>query len=449
MDFLEIEGAKEGALSGEVKISGAKNAALPLIAASILSRESLRLKNLPNVADIKTLIKILSMLGAESQFVNNNEAILNTKNISNLKVIYDMVRKMRASILLLGPLLARFGKCQVSLPGGCAIGARPVDLHIKAMQKMGAEISIEKGYINASAPHGLKGAHIIFDKITVTGTENILMAAALARGKTTILNPAKEPEVIQLCEILAQSGIEISGAGGDEIHINGSDGELLKIPEICIIPDRIEAGTYLCAGAITNSTITIKGVIYKHLESVVNKLREIGFICEVSDSRESDLCESAQDSRESNLQDSRDSRQNITISSANLRKSFELTTSEFPGFPTDMQAQFMALATQCEGVSIIEEKLFENRFMHANELQRLGANIALRGNIAKISGQTALIGADVMATDLRASSALVLAALIAQGKSTIHRIYHLDRGYENIEEKLSNLGIKIKREKEK
>lgn len=428
MDFLEIYGMERVAKMGSVKISGAKNSALPLIASSILAKNEVRLTNLPSVTDIKTLIKILTMLGAESTELNKNEATISTKNITNLKVIYDMVRKMRASILLLGPLLSRFGQCQVSLPGGCAIGARPVDLHIKAMQKMGAEISIANGYITANAPSGLKGAQIIFDKITVTGTENVLMAAALARGKTTILNAAKEPEVIQLCEVLAQSGVEIRGAGSDEIHIVGTDGELLKMPEICIIPDRIEAGTYLCAGAITNSEIVVENVAPKHLDAVLNKLREIGFeVAECSESNNASL----------------------VLKPTQKRNAFEISTSEYPGFPTDMQAQFMALATQCEGVSIIEERLFENRFMHINELQRFGANIALLGNIAKISGHSELKGADVMATDLRASSALILAALVAKGKTKIHRIYHLDRGYENIEEKLSNLGVKIKRGKEK
>ncbi len=471
MDFLEIYGVQK--LSGSVKISGAKNAALPLIASSILAKNDVKLRNLPSVTDIKTLIKILTMLGADSLESSANEATINTKNISNVKVIYDMVRKMRASILLLGPLLARFGKCQVSLPGGCAIGARPVDLHIKAMQKMGADISIANGYITATAPNGLKGTQIIFDKITVTGTENVLMAAALARGKTTILNPAKEPEVLQLCEVLAQSGVEISGAGSDEIHIIGTEGELLKMPEICIIPDRIEAGTYLCAGAITNAQIEVQSVVPKHLEAVLNKLREIGF--EIDETTAPSLRGESANSTTialnttpqtppamgshtnppslaegvrgwvSSLQDVA----NLTIKPAIKRNAFEISTSEYPGFPTDMQAQFMALATQCDGVSIIEERLFENRFMHINELQRLGANIALLGNIAKISGKSELIGADVMATDLRASSALILVALVAEGKTKIHRIYHLDRGYENIEEKLSNLGVKIKRGEEK
>lgn len=418
MDYLEISGGAK--LSGSVDISGAKNAALPLIALSILAKGNLRLSNLPDVVDVKTLIKILLNLGAESIQNSANEVVLNTQHINNTKVLYDMVRKMRASILLLGPLLSRFGECQVSLPGGCAIGARPVDLHIKAMQKMGANIEIKNGYINATAPKGLKGTHITFDKISVTGSENVIMAAALAKGETIISNPAKEPEVIQLCEVLKQSGVEIEGYGSDEIRLNGTDGELLDIVDISIIPDRIEAGTYLCAGAICNSSISLNGVITKHLESVINKLEEIGFSFEKSE-------------------------HSIKINEAKRLDAFELSTSEYPGFPTDMQAQFMALSTQCEGVSIIEERLFENRFMHVNELQRLGANISMIGNIAKISGATPLIAAPVMATDLRASSALILAALKAEGKTKINRIYHLDRGYENITHKLSNLGVDITR----
>ncbi|RDU65510.1 UDP-N-acetylglucosamine 1-carboxyvinyltransferase [Helicobacter sp. MIT 14-3879] len=420
MDYLVIKGNNK--LKGSVKISGAKNSALPLIAASILAKKDIKFINIPNITDIRTLIKILVMLGAYSSEINGNEVVINTNNITNVKVIYDMVRKMRASILLLGPLLARFGKCQVSLPGGCAIGARPVDLHIKAMQKMGAKIDIKNGYINATATNGLRGAHIVFDKITVTGTENVIMAAALAKGKTIITNPAKEPEIVQLCEVLRQNGVEIVGYGSDEITIIGTDRELLDISNVSIIPDRIEAGTYLCAGAITNSNIIVKGVIPKHLESIINKLSEIGF----------------------NFNINKDS---IEILPSKELKSFELSTSEYPGFPTDMQAQFMALATQCNGVSIIEEKLFENRFMHINELQRLGASISLLGSIAKINGITKLKAADVMATDLRASSALILAGLVADGESVIHRIYHLDRGYENIEQKLLNLGVNIRREK--
>lgn len=418
MDYLKIKQSDN--LCGSVEISGAKNSALPLIAATILAKKDVVLGNLPNVVDVKVLIKLLTMLGASSKDIGENSVSINTNNINNTQVVYDMVRKMRASILLLGPLLARFRKCQVSLPGGCAIGARPVDLHIKAMNNMGADIQITNGYINAIAPKGLKGSHIIFDKITVTGTENVIMAAALAKGTTTIINPAKEPEIVQLCDVLKQAGVEIIGQGSNEIVIIGTDGELLNFKDIEIIPDRIEAGTYLCVGAITNSSITINNVIPKHLEAITNKLKEIGFGIEIDSS-------------------------SITILKARELNTFEITTSEYPGFPTDMQAQFMALATQCSGVSTIKERLFENRFMHVNELQRLGANISLLGNVANISGKSSLIGADVMATDLRASSALIIAALIAGGETKIHRIYHLDRGYENIEQKLSKIGVKIER----
>ena len=418
MDYLKIKQSDN--LCGSVEISGAKNSALPLIAATILAKKDVVLGNLPNVVDVKVLIKLLTMLGASSKDIGENSVSINTNNINNTQVVYDMVRKMRASILLLGPLLARFRKCQVSLPGGCAIGARPVDLHIKAMNNMGADIQITNGYINAIAPKGLKGSHIIFDKITVTGTENVIMAAALAKGTTTIINPAKEPEIVQLCDVLKQAGVEIIGQGSNEIVIIGTDGELLNFKDIEIIPDRIEAGTYLCVGAITNSSITINNVIPKHLEAITNKLKEIGFGIEIDSS-------------------------SITILKARELNTFEITTSEYPGFPTDMQAQFMALATQCSGVSTIKERLFENRFMHVNELQRLGANISLLGNVANISGKSNLIGADVMATDLRASSALIIAALIADGETKIHRIYHLDRGYEKIEQKLSKIGVKIER----
>ena len=418
MDYLKIKQSDH--LNGSVKISGAKNSALPLIAASILAKNDVVLENLPSVVDVKVLIKLLTMLGANSKEINENSVCINTNAINSTQVVYDMVRKMRASILLLGPLLARFRKCQVSLPGGCAIGARPVDLHIKAMHNMGADIQITNGYINASAPKGLKGSHIIFDKITVTGTENVIMAAALAKGTTIITNPAKEPEIIQLCDVLREAGVEVSGEGSNEIVIVGSNGELLDFGSIKIIPDRIEAGTYLCAGAITNSSIKIESIIPKHLEAITNKLKEIGFGIEIDST-------------------------SATILKARELNAFEITTSEYPGFPTDMQAQFMALATQCNGVSTIKERLFENRFMHINELQRLGANISLLGNVANISGRSNLIGADVMATDLRASSALILAALIASGESKIHRIYHLDRGYEKIEQKLSKLGVKIER----
>ncbi len=411
--YLKI--TKSPNLTGEVTISGAKNAALPLIASSILAKNEVEFTNVPEVADVKTLLKLLNNLGAEFKFENHSLKI-NTSSIKNTTAIYEIVKTMRASILVLGPLLARFGHCKVSLPGGCAIGARPVDLHLKALKLMGAEITIEQGYIHAKGK--LKGSDIVFDKITVTGTENIIMAASLAKGKTKIINAAKEPEVVQLCEVLKDAGVEIEGIGSDEITIYGTDGELLKFKKQEIIPDRIEAGTYLAAGAITNSKITLKNVITEHLEGILTKFKEMGFSFE-------------------------EDKKTLTIIPAKKIEPVKIITTEYPGFPTDMQAQFMAIATQAEGMSIIEERLFENRFMHVPELNRLGANISINGKVATIIGPTKLIGADVMATDLRASSALVLAGLIAEGETNIHRIYHLFRGYENFVEKFKGLGAKM------
>ncbi|EAJ2034872.1 UDP-N-acetylglucosamine 1-carboxyvinyltransferase [Campylobacter jejuni] len=415
MTYLEIEGTNH--LSGNVTISGAKNAALPLIVSSILAKNEVKINNVPNVADIKTLISLLENLGAKVNF-QNNSALLNTNTLNQTIAKYDIVRKMRASILTLGPLLARFGHCEVSLPGGCAIGQRPIDLHLLALEKMGANIQIKQGYVVASG--NLKGNEILFDKITVTGSENIIMAAALAKGKTKLLNVAKEPEVVQLCEVLKDAGLEIKGIGTDELEIYGSDGELLEFKEFSVIPDRIEAGTYLCAGAITNSKITLDKVNATHLSAVLAKLHQMGFETLI-----------AEDS--------------ITLLPAKEIKPVEIMTSEYPGFPTDMQAQFMALALKTNGTSIIDERLFENRFMHVSELLRMGADIKLNGHIATIVGGKELNAADVMATDLRASSALILAALAAKGTSKVHRIYHLDRGYENLEEKFKDLGVKITR----
>ncbi len=420
MDYLQIKGKKE--LSGSVKISGAKNAALPLLASTILSKNEIVIKNMPNVKDINTLLKLLSNLGSQYTF-KDNELKINSSIISSTMANYEIVKTMRASILTLGPLLAAFGHCEVSLPGGCAIGQRPIDLHLKALELMGADIEIKQGYVVAKAKKGLKGANIVFDKITVTGSENIIMAAALAKGKTRIVNVAKEPEVIQLCEVLKSAGVIMDGVGSDELIIEGTNGEKLVMEDFSVIPDRIEAGTYLCAGAITNSKITIEQVIPEHLESICMKLEEMGFSLKIKD-------------------------QSITIKPAKEIKSCDIITSEYPGFPTDMQAQFMALMTQAEGVSIVEERLFENRFMHVSELQRMGASIMLRGNSATIQGKIKLYGADVMATDLRASSALILAALVAEGTTKVHRIYHLDRGYENLEEKFKGLGADITRLKE-
>lgn len=420
MDYLQTK--KADSLDGIIKISGAKNASLPLIAMTILAKNSIIIRNLPYVADIKTLLKLLSNLGADYNYIQDG-VVINTFNINKTTATYDIVKTMRASILILGPILSRFGHCEVSLPGGCAIGQRPVDLHLKALEQMGATIDIEAGYIKAKALNGLKGANITFDKITVTGTANVVMAAALADGVTTITNAAREPEVVQLCEVLNASGVKIDGIGTAVLSIKGTNGKLLDIDEFSIIPDRIEAGTYLCAGAITNSSITLTDVDATHLNSIISKLEEMGFSFKIT-------------------------KDSITIYPAKQIKPIKIVTQEYPAFPTDMQAQFLALATQADGVSIIEERLFENRFMHVSELQRMGADITLNGHIATVNGKTKLSGTDVMATDLRASSALVLAALVAEGVTNIHRIYHLDRGYVSLESKLQALGADVKRLKE-
>jgi len=418
MNYLNIKGQKQ--LNGSVKISGAKNAALPLLASTILCQNEINIGNVPDVVDINTLLKLLGKLGASYDRYNNHVKI-NTSNLNETKATYDIVKTMRASILVLGPLLARFGHCEVSLPGGCAIGQRPVDLHLKALEQMGAKIEIKNGYILATCPQGLQGSTIVFDKVTVTGTENIVMAAALANGTTIIINAAKEPEVVQLCEVLKDAGLDIKGIGTDTLTIVGTNKQLLNFKEFDIIPDRIEAGTYLCAGAITNTKLTIDNVIPMHLDAVLAKFQEMGFKIQKDVS-------------------------SVTIHPAAKIKPAHIVTTEYPGFPTDMQAQFMALATQADGVTIIDERLFENRYMHVSELLRMGADISLSGNTATVSGKpNALNGTDVMATDLRASSALVLAGLVARGETKIHRIYHLDRGYENLEGKLSSLGADIQR----
>lgn len=420
MDYLQIEGPTK--LSGTVEIAGAKNAALPLIAMTLLAENKVTINNLPDVVDIKTFIKLLDNLGATTNIAENSVTI-DTCCLNNTKATYDIVKTMRASILVLGPLLSRFGHCEVSLPGGCAIGQRPIDLHLKALEQMGATINIEAGYVLAKAPNGLKGAHIVFDKITVTGTANIVMAAALAKGKTIITNAALEPEVVQLCEVLKNSGVSIDGIGTSELTIYGTDRRLISIEPFEIIPDRIEAGTYMCAAAITNSKVTIDKIIPEHLEAIISKLEQMGYKIDIH-------------------------KHSLTMNPSTSTKSVDIITQEYPAFPTDMQAQFLALCTQVNGVSTIEERLFENRFMHVSELQRLGADIKLKGHSATVNGKVDLVGADVMATDLRASSALVLAALVADGTTNVHRIYHLDRGYVKLEEKLSKLGAKITRLKE-
>jgi len=420
MEHLKILGSKK--LQGEIKISGAKNAALPLIATTILSKNEVKIRNIPNVVDINTLLKLIDKLGGD--YKKENRCVkINTSKMDKTTATYDIVKTMRASILILGSTLSRFGHCEVSLPGGCAIGQRPVDLHLKALETMGAIIKINHGYIEAIAPNGLKGAKIVFDKITVGGTENIVMAAALAQGTTTIINAAKEPEVQQLCEVIKSGGVAIKGIGTDKLVIHGTGGKLLEIKDFSVIPDRIEAGTYMCVAAITNSKLKVSNIIPLHLEAIISKLEEMNFKIEQNDNY-------------------------VTIFPTDEIKPVNIITSEYPGFPTDMQAQFMALATQASGTSTIDERLFENRFMHVSEMLRLGASIHLNGHIATINGTpNALKGTDVMATDLRASSALVLSALVAKGETSIHRIYHLDRGYESLEKKLSNIGAIIARYK--
>jgi UDP-N-acetylglucosamine 1-carboxyvinyltransferase len=418
MYYLAIKGKQK--LSGTVLISGAKNAALPLLALTLLSKRTITISNMPQVADVKTLLQLLTNLGASFTCNDKNVVEVNATTVNSACANYDIVRKMRASILTLGPLLARFGHCEVSLPGGCAIGQRPIDLHLKALEQMGAEIEIKQGYVLAKAPKGLKGATIIFDKVTVTGSENIIMAAALAHGTTTLVNVAKEPEVVQVCEVLAEAGVSIEGIGTSKLIIKGSGGELLNIPDFSVIPDRIEAGTYLCAGAITKSKITLKHVNPRHLDAVILKLEQMGFKIDEKDDT-------------------------LTLHPAEKILPSDIETSEYPGFPTDLQAQFMALCTQAKGTCIIDERLFENRFMHVSELSRMGANIKLKGHSATVEGKAKLNAADVMATDLRASSALILAALVADGTTKIHRIYHLDRGYEDLEGKFSKLGAHIER----
>ena len=418
MDYLKIIGKQK--LSGTINISGAKNSALPLLASTILASNKVEISNLPNVVDIRTLLKLLGMLGASYDH-NDTNITIDTINLNKTKATYEIVKTMRASILVLGALLARFGHCEVSLPGGCAIGQRPVDLHLKALEQMGAKIEIKAGYILATVDGALKGATIVFDKVTVTGTENIIMAATLAKGTTTIINAAKEPEVVQLCEVLASGGVKIDGIGTNRIIIEGTNKKTIDFKPFSIIPDRIEAGTYLCAGAITNSKLTVQNVIPMHLDAVLAKFEEMGYGIEKDDT-------------------------SITILPTKQIKPVNIITTEYPGFPTDMQAQFMAVATMACGTSIIDEKLFENRFMHVSELVRMGAEISLNGTVAMIMGTPkTLIGTDIMATDLRASSALVLAGLVASGETKVHRIYHLDRGYDKLETKLCNVGAKINR----
>ena len=416
MDKLIATGGKP--LKGEVRISGAKNAALPLMIASLLTEEVLTISNIPHLHDITTTLELLGQLGVKLQVNEKLTVEADASEVSSVVAPYELVKTMRASILVLGPLVARFGKAEVSLPGGCAIGSRPVNLHIKGLEAMGAEINIDGGYIKASAGR-LQGARIFMDLISVTGTENLMMAAALADGETIIENAAREPEVVDLADCLNAMGAQIEGAGTDEITIQGV--EKLGGAHHRVIPDRIEAGTFLVAAAISGGEIKIKDVIPRQLEAVLDKLREAGASIESGDNW-------------IKLKAPEDG-----LKAVNIR------TAPYPAFPTDMQAQFVLLNSVAQGTATVIETVFENRFMHVHELQRMGANIELDGNTAVVQGVEALHAAPVMATDLRASACLVLAGLIAEGDTLIDRIYHIDRGYDCIEEKLSQIGATIRR----
>ncbi len=424
MDKLVISGGAR--LSGEVAISGAKNAALPILCASLLCAEPLVLNNVPGLNDIGTMLRLLAQMGVKIER-EGDRVVLDASGLNNPLAPYELVKTMRASILVLGPLLARCREARVSLPGGCAIGARPVDQHIKGLLAMGGDIAVEHGYVVAKvvAKTGrLKGARLFTDMVTVTGTENLMMAACLAEGETVIENAAREPEVVDLAQCLVSMGAQISGAGTDVIRIRGV--ERLHGASHRIMPDRIETGTFLCAAAATGGEIRLNGTSTGYLDSVVDKLMDAG--CEIVGEKTPD-------------------HESIHIIAPARLKAVSIRTAPYPAFPTDMQAQFMAINAMAEGTAIIRETIFENRFMHAVELQRLGADIKIDGNTAVMKGVERLQGATVMATDLRASASLVIAGLVAEGETHIERIYHLDRGYDRIEAKLTALGAAIRREK--
>ncbi|MCT9127649.1 UDP-N-acetylglucosamine 1-carboxyvinyltransferase [Cupriavidus gilardii] len=414
MDQLQIHG--NGPLRGEIRVSGAKNAALPILCASLLTGDTLTLRNVPGLHDVRTMLALLRQMGVRIE-QDGTQLALDAREIASPEAPYEMVKTMRASILVLGPLVARLGEARVSLPGGCAIGARPVDQHIKGLQAMGAEIAIEHGYIHARARR-LKGARIVTDMITVTGTENLLMAATLAEGETVLENAAREPEVTDLANLLVGMGARIDGIGTDRLVIQGV--ERLHGAEHAVIADRIEAGTFLCAAAATLGEVVVRDVSPGILDAVLDKLVEAGASIE----RGTDW---------------------VRLSMRQRPRAVSFRTSEYPAFPTDMQAQFMALDCVADGAARITETIFENRFMHVQELNRLGANIAVEGNTAVVTGVPRLSGARVMATDLRASASLVIAGLIADGETVIDRIYHLDRGYDRMEDKLSAVGARIRR----
>ena len=418
MDKLRIKGGYR--LQGQIRISGAKNSALPAMAASLLTADEIVLENLPFVNDIFTTRRLLRELGVAVEFDQEHAARLRAEKILSYEAPYDLVKTMRASVLVLGPLLARTGRARVSLPGGCAIGARPINLHIKGFENLGATVRTEHGYIEATAER-LRGSEILFDKITVTGTENLMMAGALANGRTVLQNAACEPEVVDLAEMLKKMGAKIEGAGSPMITIEGV--RELKGTTHRIIADRIEAGTFLAAGAITNSDLELTDCNPIHLSSVVEKLRETGV----------------------NVETTPGPAGRMKIRGVSDLHAADVITKEYPGFATDMQAQYMALMTQAVGTSVIIENIFENRFMHASELMRMGANIGIDGARATVTGKTPLSGANVIASDLRASASLVIAGLVADGITVVDRVYHLDRGYEKIEEKLRSVGAQIER----
>jgi UDP-N-acetylglucosamine 1-carboxyvinyltransferase len=418
MDKFSIQGGKP--LEGTVRISGAKNAALPIMAAALLTSEKVELDNIPRVRDIITMAKLLAHMKAHviAQDVPPSAMTIQTEEISHAEAPYELVKTMRASVLTLGPLVARFGYARVSLPGGCAIGARPIDLHIQALEKMGAKMTTEHGYVEARAER-LRGAQIHFEKITVTGTENILMAATLADGETVLSNAAREPEISDLADLLKKMGAKIEGAGTSTIHVRGVD--RLHGAAHRVIPDRIEAGTFLVAGAITRGNVLLTECEPKHLQAIIDKLAECG--AEISI----------------------EGKTSLRVRARGKLRAADVTTEEYPGFATDMQAQYLALATQAQGDSVITETIFENRFMHASEIIRMGANIEIDGRKAIVHGPTRLSGTTIIASDLRASASLVLAGMVAENTTIVDRVYHIDRGYERIENKLKALGARIER----
>jgi UDP-N-acetylglucosamine 1-carboxyvinyltransferase len=429
MDKLLINGG--GALKGEVTIAGAKNAALPILCAALLCDGDFSVSNVPALQDVATVLMLLSRMGVviDNQISTKNQVSLNARNVISTEAAYDLVKTMRASFLVLGPLLARFGEARVSLPGGCAIGQRPVDQHIKGLQAMGAHIEIEHGYVVAKVPTAnkrLRGARIVTDMVTVTGTGHLLMAATLADGETIIENAAREPEIVDLSNALIAMGAKIQGVGTDRLVVQGV--ERLHSAEHRVMADRIEAGTFLCAVAAAGGDLTLKGVAPWSMDATLEKLRETGCVIEVNDGTGFHANDGS-----------------IHISMYRRPKAVNIRTAPYPGFATDMQAQFMAVNAVAEGTAMVTETIFENRFMHVQEMQRLGANILIEGNTAVVQGVARLSGATVMATDLRASASLVIAALVADGETLIDRIYHLDRGYDRMEEKLKLLGASITR----